>query len=192
MPSLTMPKSRSLILAIVGMPGAGKSVSCAYLKSLGFPVLRFGEITDQGLKAQGLPLTPENERVFREGLRKKLGMDAYAQKIKPQLEKTIAAHAVVVLDGLYSWEEYTYLKAKFPQLVLVTIYARPQTRYQRLSKRPVRPLTPKQARKRDLDELTALNKGGPIALADYLVDNDKDEADLKAQLDEVLTHARKN
>jgi dephospho-CoA kinase len=181
-----MLPNRSALVAIVGMAGSGKSKSADYFKSQGYPVLRFGDITDQGLKKLALPLTAENERSFREDLRKKLGMAAYAVSLEPFIEKATKQAKIIILDGLYSWEEYVYLKEKFPQLLLLSIYAQPSTRYQRLRMRPIRPLTPGQARQRDIAELTALNKGGPIALADFLIVNNHDQEKLYKKLDRFI------
>lgn len=175
------------VLAVVGMPGAGKSLICSYFLKKGYPVLRFGDATDRGLKEQGLPLTEENERAYREKLRQSLGMAAYAIKIEPRINQVLAKASLVILDGLYSFEEYEYLLGKFPILKLLAVYARPEIRYQRLSQRPVRPLAPKEARDRDVAEIVNLNKGGPIAMADYLVTNNLDETALITQLDQVLT-----
>jgi len=177
-----------VVLAIVGMPGAGKSVACDYLAKKGYSVLRFGDATDQGVKEQGLPLNEENERAFREKLRQELGMAAYAIKIEPRINETLhSGVAIAVLDGLYSWEEYEYLIGKFPELKLLAVYAQPEIRYERLEKRTVRPLSREEARARDVAEIKNLNKGGPIAIADYLVTNNLDEAALIVQLDQVLT-----
>ncbi len=45
------------ILALLGMPGSGKSVAAKYLNdNFGFPVIRLGELTERTLKAQGLEI----------------------------------------------------------------------------------------------------------------------------------------
>lgn len=182
-----MVKTSSQIIALVGMPGAGKSISCEFFQTKGYPVLRFGDETDRGLKEQGLPLTEENERQYRENLRKELGMAVYAVKIEPRIRATFHSGVeCIILDGLYSWEEYLYLKPKFPQLMLVAIYARPEVRYQRLAARSVRRLTLEQARQRDIAELENLNKAGPIAIADYLITNNQDKLKLFQKLDNLL------
>lgn len=179
-----------MILAIVGMAGAGKSEACAYLKSQGYPVLRFGDETDRGVRAQNLPLTEANERKYRESLRQQLGMAAYAIKIEPRIRQQLSTSKVesIVLDGLYSWEEYVYLQPKFPNLKLVAVYARPEVRYQRLSVRSVRQLTPEQARARDFAEIEVSHKAGPIAIADYLIDNNGDLTALHSQLDQLTSN----
>ena len=150
-------------------------------------MVRFGAVTDQGLKEQNLPLTEANEKAFREGLRQRLGMDAYARKVTPQVKKLLADHPLVVLDGLYSWEEYLYLKQAFPGLILLAVYAKPPVRYARLSSRAVRPL---QARLRDMAELENLNKGGPIALSDFLVQNNSTLDRFHGQLRSILNELK--
>ena len=164
------------LLAIVGMPGAGKSVAANFFRSQGIPVLRFGDQTDIGLKESGLALTEENERTYREQLRLELGMAAMAIKIEPRILAASKTSDMVVLDGLYSWEEYVYLKEKFPNIKLLCIWAPPSFRYERLAVRPVRPLALSQARERDIAEIEHLNKAGPIAIADSCFVNDGDEA----------------
>lgn len=165
------------LIAIVGMPGAGKSLVADFFRKKGIPVLRFGDQTDIGLKELGLPLNEKNERMYREKIRNELGMIAMAIKIEPRILVAAKDHPVIVLDGLYSWEEYTYLVQKFPQLQLLCVYAPPETRYRRLSNRPVRPLDHDTARSRDIAEIEHLNKGGPIAIADYMVVNETNNPD---------------
>lgn len=172
------------LIAIVGMPGAGKSIAANFFREKGLPVLRFGDQTDIGLKELGLPLTEKNERTYRESLRKELGMAAMAIKIEPRILKVAKDHPFIVLDGLYSWEEYTFLTKKFSRLSLLCIYAPPEIRYERLAHRPVRPLTHDESRSRDIAEIENLNKGGPIAIADYLITNEtNDPASLERSLE---------
>ncbi len=172
------------LVAIVGMPGAGKSVAAAFFSSKSIPILRFGDQTDIGLKEHGLPRNEKNERWYREKLRQDLGMAAMAIKIEPRINREYQTNNIVVLDGLYSWEEYIYLKNKFPELQLLCIYASPDIRYRRLESRLVRPLTLKEAESRDIAEIENLHKGGPIAIADYLiVNNSSDQRIFSKQLD---------
>ncbi len=177
-----MEPQRKLI-AIVGMPGAGKTVAADFFREKGIPILRFGDQTDISLKELGLPRNEKNERFVRESLRKDLGMAAMAIKIEPRILEAAKTSNVIVLDGLYSWEEYNFLKRKFPEIQLLCIYAPPRIRYKRLSQRKVRPLTQAEASSRDIAELENLNKGGPIAIADYLLVNDSDEKAFRAQLE---------
>ena len=170
------------------MAGAGKSEACVYLASKGYQILRFGDETDRGLKLQGLSLQEDNEKKYRENLRQELGMAAYAIKIEPRIRQLLSTSKVesIVLDGLYSWEEYVYLQPKFPGLKLIVIYARPEIRYRRLAVRAVRQLTPEQARARDIAEIEVSHKAGPIAIADFLIDNNGTLDQLHRQLNNFV------
>jgi dephospho-CoA kinase len=171
------------LIAIVGMPGSGKSVAADYFRSQGVPVLRFGDQTEIGLKELKLAINEKNEREYRENIRKELGMAAMAIKIEPRIRATASDHRTIALDGLYSWEEYVYLKGKFPQLILLAIFAIPSIRYARLKARLVRPLTGSEAQSRDVAEIEHLNKGGPIAMADYLIRNEGNREAYKKELE---------
>ena len=59
-------------------------------------------------------------------------------------------------------------------------------RYARLADRSERPLTAEEAQRRDYQEIENLEKGGPIALADFtLLNNDAPDA-LLASLDALI------
>lgn len=175
------------IIAIVGMPGSGKSETVSYLKQKGMQAVRFGEITEEEIKAMGLPLTPENEQKVREALRRTNGMDIYAVKSLPKINDLIRTSNVII-DGLYSWEEYTYLIKAFPQLIVIHVYAERQLRYERLIQRAIRPFTVDEAKLRDVTEIEHLNKGGPIAIADYLLENNTTLDNLYQEIDTLLQH----
>lgn len=175
-----------LLMAIVGMPGAGKSEAVSYVQKKGIPFIRFGSLTEEELTKKGLPIIPENERMMREKLRKDFGMDVYAVKAEPKITELLKDHSIVVVDGLYSWEEYIRLKQKFPSLVLIHVYSEPEIRYQRLAARLVRPLSKEESRQRDVAEIEQLHKGGPIAIADNLIINDTNIDSLHQKIDKLL------
>ena len=174
------------VIAIVGMAGSGKSEVSAVFESKGYARVRFGDITDEAVKAQGLPLTEKNERPVRERLRHEHGMDAYAKLSLPRIEAALKKKSVVV-DGLYSWQEYSFLKNHFGMLFeVVAVYASPSTRYGRLARRKVRPLSAGEAESRDRAEIENMQKGGPIAMADYTVINEGTMSALKKQVERIV------
>lgn len=175
------------VIAIVGMPGAGKSEAAKFFKEKGLPILRFGDITDAGVKKARKELTEKNERWYREKLRRDLGMAAYAIKIKPRIDEVLENYDTGVLDGLYSWEEYTYLKKYYPDLIVLCIYAKPSMRHRRLVQRNHRRRDYDEARERDIAELVNLNKGGPIAIADYLIKNEGRLENFTKELEKFLS-----
>ena len=169
------------IIAIVGMAGSGKSVAAAVLEAAGLTRIRFGDLTDQELGRRGLPVNEANERQVREELRSTHGMAAYALLNVPRIDAALGTAGVVV-DGLYSWEEYVALKERYGErLVTVAVVASPRTRQQRLASRPVRPLTPEESASRDRSEIEKINKGGPIAMADITLINEDLLEDLERQ-----------
>lgn len=160
------------VVAIVGMCGSGKSVATDILeKDFNYQKVYFGGVTIEKLKEANLEVTPENEKMVREDLRRELGMGAFAKILLPTITK-LASEFNVVLDGLYSWDEYKILNdALGDKLVMIAIVADKHIRYQRLSEREFRALTNEQAISRDIAEIENSAKGGPISYADYYILN---------------------
>lgn len=183
-------------IALVGMCGSGKSVVADELVRKGFHFFRFGQITLDIIIEKGLEVNEKNERAIREGLRKEYGMGAYAIKNLPKIDGFLQKGNVVG-DGLYSWDEYKILKEKYgDQLIVLAVYAPPKLRYERLSLRKrseedtairYRQLTVEQAKSRDFSEIENLDKGGPIAMADYTLINTGSVHQLLDQLKNVLS-----
>jgi len=174
-------------LALVGMPGAGKTICAEHLREQGYFTLRFGAVVVDEVQGRGWDVNPANERIVREELRDSQGMAAMAIISLPKLQDALKRHCCIIIDGLYSFSEYKLLVEKLgAPLVLVAVAAPRHLRYQRLSTRPERPLTRREARERDIHEIEGLEKGGPIAMADYTLINDGAPAELLAALDALL------
>ena len=173
------------LIAIVGMAGSGKSELANLFGESGFTIIRFGDITDEILIKKGLEINEENEKKARENLRDEHGMAAYAKLNLEKIEDALKNNHVVI-DGLYSWEEYLFLKEKFRHIITLAVYAPPDARYERLVDREVRPLIKEQSRKRDVKEIENLNKSGPIAMADYTIFNVSTLFDLKDNLGKFI------
>jgi dephospho-CoA kinase len=174
------------LLSIAGMTGSGKSEVTKIFTENGFKKIRFGEITDEEVKKRGLELNEKNERHIRQQLRREHGMAAYARLSMPKIDSLLKSGNVVI-DGLYSWEEYTLLKNRYgANFTVIAVWASPATRYERLIKRSVRPLTREEANSRDIAEIEDTNKGGPIAMADFTIINESSLADLEKETRKVL------
>lgn len=174
-------------VALVGMPGAGKTLCAKHLEERGFFQFRFGGIITDEVTHRGLPINPENERTVREEFRRNEGMDAIAKRALPHLKEGMKTHATIIMDGLYSFSEYKTLRPEFgDDMVVIAITCPRRLRYQRLAEREVRPLTADEAFARDYQEIEHLEKGGPIAIADYTLVNDAQPDDLLRKLDTLL------
>ena len=175
------------VVAIVGMAGAGKSEVAMLFQQNGFIRVRFGDVTDEEVGKRGLELNEENERYVRELLRKEHGMAAYALLNQPRIDAA-RKRSDVVIDGLYSWEEYIALKGYYREdFYLLAVWASPLTRYRRLADRPERGLTATEAESRDRAEIENTNKGGPIAMADFTIVNESSLGSLKEQTERIIS-----
>ena len=178
------------VVSIVGMTGSGKSEVARVFEKIGFTRIRFGDITDEEIKKRDLELTEKNERHIRELLRQEHGMPAYAKLNLPRIDSALK-HSNVVIDGLYSWEEYTFLKSYYGEnFYVVAVWASPKTRYARLSGRLNRHLTVEEAANRDRAEIENINKGGPIAMADFTIINESSLENLEKETKKVIAGLR--
>ncbi len=175
------------VVSIVGMAGAGKSEVARVFEEKGFVRIRFGDLTDREMNKRGLDPNEENERYIRELLRREHGMAAYATLNLPRIDSALSASSVVI-DGLYSWEEYTFLKSYYGDgLDMVAVWASPKTRYARLAARPSRSLTAEEAISRDWAEIEKVNKGGPIAMADFTLINEASLGNLRKATERIIS-----
>ena len=172
------------IIAIVGMCGSGKSIASKYFEDLGYKNVYFGGVTMEKLNAAGLEVTPENVKIMREKLRRELGMGAYAKVLLPRILE-LSKDYDVVLDGLYSWSELKILEEEF-DMRTIAIVCDKNLRYDRLSKRDVRPFNNEEAKKRDITEIENIEKAGPIAYADYFIYNNGSMEEYYKRLDEII------
>lgn len=178
----------------MGMPGAGKSIVADELARQNFNYLRFGQITLDIIKDKNLEINEANEKKTREDLRKKYGMGAFATLNIPKINGLLKKFNVAV-DGLYSWSEYKILKEKYGEAMFVlAVYAPPKTRYQRLKNRSVqndqaqrfRNFTEEEAKARDYAEIENIEKGGPIAMADFTLVNTGTKEELQESIHKIL------
>jgi dephospho-CoA kinase len=175
------------IVATVGMCGSGKSVAGERLERLGFAKVYFGGLTIEEVRRRGLEVNEKNERAVREDLRRTHGMGAFAVLSLPKIEALLGEGKNVLIDGLYSFSEYKILTEKYgDRLLVIAVFTPRALRYERLARRDVRPLTRAEAVSRDYAEIENIEKGGPIALADYTIVNDGTMDELIRRLDGIL------
>ena len=175
------------LVAVVGMSGTGKSVVTEYLEENGWAKLYFGGITYKLMEEAGIERTEDgkSEKEFREKLRAEHGPECYAIFLEPEIKEAIEKNNVV-LDGLYSWYEYTYLIERFKDLKLICVVTDKELRYERVAERPDRPFDREAIKYRDISEIENLYKGGPIAFADYYILNNGTKEDVIERLKEIL------
>jgi len=175
------------IIAIQGLPGSGKTVTIDYLmQKYGWPKVYFGDVTFDELKNRGWEINEKNERMVRENLRAKFGLLHYTKEVIKKIE-AMENQPVILVESLYSWEEYLFFKEKFgANFYLIAIYASPKTRYARLADRPIRPLTAEVAQTRDHAQITNISQAGPIAMSNFTMVNEGSLDDLYQDVDKVI------
>ena len=124
---------------------------------------------------------------------KDINNDGFPEYCDAMVEKNLN----VIADDMYSWEEYTILKEKYKdKLKILHIFSSPQVRYDRLTNKEYdpkkdkkainRPYTAEETESRDHYDISKLNKGGPIAMADYTIINEGSAEELKKKVEELI------
>jgi adenylate kinase len=178
-------QKKKTIIAVVGLAGAGKDEATSFFSEKGIPVVHFGNIINDYVQEHSLPQTEETHKKLRVELRQKHGMEAMAKLSHEKIEKALEKNIMIAINGLYSWEEYVYLKKEFPHVnvCLLAIHAHKHIRYERIANRKSRAKL--GGEERDIHELTASNKGAPIAFADYMIENNGSKEELYEKLEDI-------
>jgi dephospho-CoA kinase len=181
-------KEKTLIIAILGMPGSGKTEAIEYLRSVYLlPKVYFGKVTFDETERRGLPINAENERNIREELRARNGKDYYANEVIKMIDENSESSTILV-ESLYSWTEYQTLRRHYEaKLHTIAIHASPALRHRRLATRPIRPHTKEESEIRDVAQIEQLEQGGPIALADHVLVNEGELGDMTGGLDRIMS-----
>lgn len=168
--------SKTTIIALVGMPGAGKGTCTDYLAATyDWPLVHFGNMMYEEVQRRGLD-NVKDEQFVREDMRKQDGPAVIAKHAAAKADGYIAdGKTTVVFDGLYSWSEYKYLRQHYgDDLIVIAVSAPRKVRYNRILSRKDshRKYTDaQQIIDRETAEIENLEKGGPIANADYTIVN---------------------
>ncbi|WP_455368589.1 AAA family ATPase [[Eubacterium] cellulosolvens] len=163
-------KSIKTVIAIAGMPGAGKAVASNTAKEFGIQVFLCGDVLREEAKNRKIVATPENFGKLMLQMRQDEGPSVMIKRLLPRISE--AKSKIVMVEGLRSIDELESLMNTF-KVILLAIHANPKQRYQRLISRGRGddPKTIDEFNARDSRELS-LGVGSVIALADYMIMND--------------------
>jgi adenylate kinase len=178
-------QNKKAIIALVGLPGAGKSEAAAFFTKKGLPVISFGKIINDYVDEHKLGHTEVVHKKVREELREKYGKEALAVLNKEKITELLESRNIIVIDGMRSWEEYLYLKKELKKIhvYILALHANKRLRYERSSKRQYR--VNLFGEERDINELIGTNMGPTIAFSDFLVKNNFSMKDFHDKLEEV-------
>jgi dephospho-CoA kinase len=164
-----LPSSK-LVIAVTGLPGAGKAIASSLAKDRSIPVFSCGDVVREEASDRRLLPTPENLGRLMLEMRREYGSDIMAKRLVPKIK--MVQPGLVVVEGLRSLDEVEAFKRVFNVAVLA-VHSPPEQRFQRLLKRKRSddPRNMEEFRERDYREL-AVGVGSVIALADNMIVND--------------------
>jgi len=174
-----------LIVAITGMPGAGKSTAAQGLVKLGWQRVVMGDIIRDQAKRRGLEPDSRNTGEVMRRLRVEMGEAAVA---KLTLEQIVGLDSQkIVVDGIRSMVEVEEFR-KRAEVLLVAIHASPKRRYTLLKERGRKddPLSLEMFLERDKRELS-VGVSNAIALADEVISNEHNSSGgLSSQIADIV------
>lgn len=174
------------IIAIVGLPGVGKTDAANFFREKDLPVISFGKIVTDLVEKKYKKQTEEFHKLVREGIRAEHGVEAMAVLSRDKIKQALKKSNIVVIDGMRSWQEYEYLKKELKdvKIYILALFADKHIRYHRVSKRKSdRPEL--YGEDRDINELIRINMGPTIAFADFMVKNNFSKEEFLDKLEEA-------
>lgn len=178
-------QKKKSIIALVGLPGAGKTEAADFFVKRKLPIISFGKVINEYIDSHKLEHSEAVHKKVREEIRVKHGREALAVLNKEKINDALENNNIVIIDGMRSWEEYLYLKQTLPKvrIFIVALYADKDKRYKRIAKRTYRAQL--FGEQRDIDELIGTNMGPTIAFADFTVKNNFSIQEFHDKLEEV-------
>jgi dephospho-CoA kinase len=158
------------VVAIAGMPGAGKGLVSSIAQSRSIPVFVCGDVIREETERRGFPTTPENMGRVMLSIRREQGPGVVAERLIPRIASS--ASRVVVVEGVRSMDEVEALMQDHTVTILA-VHASPRTRYERLVRRGRSddPKSWEEFVERDSRELS-VGIGNVIALAEQMLVNE--------------------
>jgi dephospho-CoA kinase len=161
----------TFIVAVTGMPGAGKSTATEGLVKEGWKRVVMGDIIRAETRRRGFEPNAKNTGEVMKLLRKERGPAAVADLCLESIRQ--AGVDRVVVDGVRSMAEVEAFRRE-AKVLLVAVFASPSRRFELLRERGRSddPLTYEMFEARDRRELE-VGIGEPIALADEVLSNQR-------------------
>ena len=177
----------AIVIGFIGQLSSGKDTVVDYVKDhYGAEVFGFSKILKEILLALDLEQTRDNYVRAFEMISREFGGDVLS---KAMAKRVLATESkVIAIDGVRREEDLTYLKNN-PDFYLVNVFASPETRYERLTKRTEK----KDDQGKTWEEFLADHKKSTEVTieavaekADFQVDNNGTLEDLFANMDDIM------
>jgi dephospho-CoA kinase len=159
------------IVAVTGMPGAGKSTATEGLVAAGWNKVVMGDVIREEVRRRGLEPDAKNTGEVMKKLREERGESAIADLSMAAIGESESDK--VVVDGIRSMAEVDEFR-KGAEVLLVAVHASPSRRFSLLKERGRKddPVSREMFDQRDEREL-GVGIGRAIALADEIISNEQ-------------------
>lgn len=178
-----------LVIGITGTLGAGKGTVVEMLKEKGFTHYSAREYLRKRVTSLGLEINRDTLTTVANSIRKKEGGDFIAKGLL-QTAKQNGGNCII--ESIRNVKEVEYLRAN-SDFVLLCVDADIEIRFERIKKRKsetdnVDFSTFKENEEREMssDDANKQNLGAVIQMADYTLDNGKDIAYLRNQVEQIM------
>src|SRR5262249_40252790 len=101
-----------VIIAVVGLPGAGKTEATTRFVKHHFVRVGFNDIFYEEFDRWGLERNEKNEQLVRVEMRNKFGLTVLAERALPIIEQAVQGGKHVLIESFYTWWDYTFLKER--------------------------------------------------------------------------------
>tara|TARA_B100000003_G_scaffold65539_1_gene58493 strand:- start:113 stop:658 length:546 start_codon:yes stop_codon:yes gene_type:complete len=138
-----------LVIAVSGLPAAGKGEFAEILSSKGIPVVSMGDMVREEVRRRNIPEEPHVFGQIATELRAEFGEDVLAQRLTNAVDELLETNRIVLIEGLRGTAEKEVFKAHWKDnLLVVAITAPLEIRFQRVQSRG-------RSEDGDLDDLRA-------------------------------------
>lgn len=172
------------VMGISGMPGSGKSIVSEIAIEKGAILISMGDIIREEAKKRGEP-TKETAVNLRKEFGDNIVSELTIEKIKKIQED--GNTKLIIIEGIRSHHEVEMFKENFDNFIILSVFANPQIRFERLKirKREDDSQDYEGFRKRDENEL-GFGIGNVISLSDRLIINESDIESFKEKINEFF------
>ncbi len=172
------------VMGISGMPGSGKASVTEIASERGAIIVSMGDIIREEAKKRGEG-TKETARKIREEFGQYIVSELTIKKIKKLEEE--GTDTLIIVEGIRSHHEVEMFKENFENFFILSIFANPQIRFERLLIRQREDDSQdfEGFQKRDFQEL-GFGIGNVISLSDRLIINESDIESYEEEINEFL------
>lgn len=172
------------IMGISGMPGSGKGMVSDMASERGAIIVSMGDIIREEAKKRG-----ESSKDTAVNLRKEFGQYIVSEKTIEKIKRINEEgnDKPIIVEGIRSHHEVEMFKENFENFMILSVFANPQIRFERLAVRNREDDSTdiNEFRRRDENEL-GFGIGNVIALSDRIIINESDLESYEEKINEFL------